>query len=156
MTVLDAINEVPVFNLGLLNEQLPLHSFGSTDSLTAANFVTMNIEVVQRYSSALHVFEYQSGLLTTTVDGGDSLGIYSLNLSLIDDQNGIRFRINPDSLVLLAIVPEGRATFSGDDNKLRIPQLELNNNGSVRVISNVVLALQDPATWTFVLESYDE
>lgn len=156
MAVLDAINQVPVYNLGLLHTELPLQNFASTGSLTAKNFVSMNAEIVQRYSSAMHVFEYQSGLLMTTVDGGETLGNYSLNLSLIDDQNGIRFRLNPDSMVALAIAPDGRATFSSSDNRLRIPQLELNNNGETRLIRNVVLALQDAASWIFVLESYDE
>ncbi len=156
MAVMDQINALSVFNLGTLNSELPLHGFGSADSLTAKNFVTMNAEVVQRHSAALNVFEYQSGIMMLTVDGGEALGVYSLNLSLVDDQNGVKFRLNPDSLVLLAIVPEGRSSFTSADNKLRIPQLELNNNGSVRVIRNVVLSLVDAATNTFVLESYTE
>lgn len=156
MKVLDTINELSVYNLGLLNSELPLHSFGSADTLSEVNFVTMNIEVVQRHSGAMHVFEYQSGLLMTTVDGGEALGSYSLNLSLIEQGNDILFRLNTDSLVKLASVFEGRAMFTVADNKLRIPQLELNNNGEVRSIRNVVLRLVDAATWTFLLETYEE
>lgn len=156
MAVLDAINELSVFNLGTLQSQIPLNNFGSSTSLTFKNFVTMNTEVVERFSSALHVFEYQSGLLITTVDGGEAFGVYSLNLSLVEGQPNITFRLNTDSLVFLGNNPDGRATFSGTDNKLRIPSLELNNNGVVSVITNVVLGLQDANTWTFVLESYDQ
>jgi peptidyl-prolyl cis-trans isomerase A (cyclophilin A) len=155
MLVMDTINGLSVFNLGSLHPQVPLHNFAAFESLAVKNFVTMNAEVVQRYSSALSVFEYHSGLLMVPVDGGEALGAYSLNLSLHDDQSGIVFRLNPDSLVPLAIRPIGMATFSADDNKLRIPVLELNNNGSVEVISNVVLRLSDADNWLFILESYE-
>lgn len=156
MLVLDAINGLEAFNLGTQQNQLPLYNFASIASLTAANFVTMNAEVMQRYSSALNVYESNSGLLLATVDGGETLGTYSLNLSLIESQPAIKFRLNADSLVLLGNKPDGRATFSGADNKLRIPTLELNLNGSVSTINNVVLVLSDASTWTFTLESYDQ
>lgn len=156
MLVLDTINEIAVYNLGTQQSQLPLYNFESSAILTAANFVTMNAEVVQRYSSALNVYESNSRLLIATVDGGEILGTYSLNLSLIEDQPGIKFRLNADSLVLLGNKPDERATFSGVDNKLRIPNLELNMNGNISVIHNVVLGLSDASTWTFTLESYDQ
>lgn len=156
MLVLDTINETPVYNLGTLHDKLPLYNFESSASLTAVNFITMNAEVVQRYSSALNVFESSTGLLLTTVDGGETLGTYSLNLSLIEDQPEIKFRLNADSLVLLGNKPDGRATFSNTDNKLRIADLELNMNGNVSVIRNVVLGLSDASNWIFTLESYDQ
>lgn len=156
MLVLDTINELAVYNLGTQQNQLPLYNFDSSSSLTAANFVTMNAEVVQRYSAALHVYESNSGLLLATVDGGETLGTYSLNLSLIEDQAEIKFRLNADSLVLLGNKPDGRATFSTADNRLRIPSLELNMNGNTSAISNVVLVLSDASNWIFTLESYDQ
>jgi len=156
MLVLDRINELQVYNLGTLHDQLPLYNFAASTSLTNANFVVMNTEVVQRYSSALNLFESNSGLLITTVNGGETLGYYSLNLSLVDDQSGIKFRLNPDSLVQLAINPVGSAVFSSTDNKLRIPSLEVNMNGNVSIISNVVLGLSDASNWIFTLETYDQ
>lgn len=155
MLVMDVINGLSIFNLGSSHPQVPLHNFAAFEVLSVKNFVTMNAEVVQRYSSALAVFEYQSGLLLASVDGGESLGAYSLNLSLHTDQSGIVFRLNPDSLVPLAIRPIGMATFSSEDNKLRLPTLELNNNGSVDVLRNVVLRLSDADNWLFTLESYE-
>jgi peptidyl-prolyl cis-trans isomerase A (cyclophilin A) len=62
------------------------------------------------------------------------------------------FRLNPDSLVRLAIRPIGMATYA--DNKLRIPSLEVNENGNVRVLTNVVLTLTDAVNWLFTLESF--
>ena len=61
-------------------------------------------------------------------------------------------RLNADSLVRLAIRPVGMATYA--DNKLRIPSLEVNENGNVRVLSNVVLTLTDATNWLFTLESF--
>ncbi len=153
MNVMDAINLLPVFALGTVQSQIPLHSTDESDELTVNNFVTLNAEVVQRYSSALAVFESQSGLLMASVDGGASLGAYSVNLSLQPQLPGTVFRLNADSLVRLAIRPIGMATYA--DNKLRIPALEVNENGNVRVLRNVVLTLIDASQWLFSLESYE-
>ena len=156
MNILDAINELAVYNLGTQQNQLPLYNFESSTSLTAANFVTMNAEVVQRYSSALNVFESSSGLLISTVYGGETLGTYSLNLTLIESQTEVKFRLNADSLVRRGNKPDGHATFSNTDNKLQMPTLELNMNGNVSIITNVVLRLSDASNWIFTLESYDQ
>ncbi len=153
MNVMDAINLLPVFALGTVQSQIPLHSTDESDELTVNNFVTLNAEVVQRYSSALAVFESQSGLLMASVDGGASLGAYSVNLSLQPQLPGTVFRLNADSLVRLAIRPIGMATYA--DNKLRFPALEVNENGNVRVLRNVVLTLTDASQWLFSLESYE-
>jgi len=152
MIVMDAVNQLAVYALGAVQSQIPLHSDDGVSPLTANNFVTMNAEVVQRYSSSLAVFESHSGLLMAAVDGGSSLGAYSVNLSLQPQLPGTVFRLNPDSVVRLAIRPIGMATYA--DNKLRIPSLEVNENGSVRVLTNVVLALTDAGNWLFTLESF--
>lgn len=89
-----------------------------------------------------------------SVDGGEAVGAYSLNLSLLPDRPDVVFRLNHDSMIPLAIRPIGMATFA--DNKLRIPQLEVNEYGSVRIITNVVLALSNAENWEFTLESYDQ
>lgn len=157
MVVLDRINALDVYSLtDTQQNQLPLYNYEPSSSITAANLVNMNIEVVQRYSSALHVFESNSGLLTLTVDGGEAIGKYSLNLSLIEEQPSIKFRLNPDSMVLLAINPIGSAQFLNSANELHVPNLELNMNGDVSIISNVVLQLSDADSWTFTLKSYDQ
>lgn len=157
MIVLDRINALEVYSLtGTQQNQLPLYNIGSSSSLTAANLVSMNMEVVQRYSSALNVFEANSGLLALTVNGGEAIGSYSLNLSLIEEQPSIKFRLNPDSMVLLAFASIGSANFLNSNNELHIPSLELNMNGAVSLIRNVVLQLSDADSWTFTLKSYDQ
>jgi peptidyl-prolyl cis-trans isomerase A (cyclophilin A) len=152
MIVMDAIGVLPVYALGTSQTQIPLHGDDGTTPLSVNNFVTMNAEIVQRYSSSLAVFESQSGLLVASVDGGTTLGAYSVNLSLQRQLPGTVFRLNPDSLVRLAIRPIGMATYA--DNKLRIPSLEVNENGNVRVLTNVVLTLTDAVNWLFTLESF--
>lgn len=154
MNVMDAINLLPIFALGSLQTQIPLHSDNGTAALTVDNFVTMNAELVQRYSTSLAVFESQSGILTASVNGGDTLGAYSLNLSLQPNMPGTVFRLNADSLVRLAIRPIGMATYSATDSRLRIPVLEVNNGGAISVLNNVVLVLTDATNWLFTLESY--
>ncbi len=161
MIVLDTINELntydPVPQATTSFAKLPLYNVQDfVSNITAANFITMNAEVVQRYSSALSVYESGTGLLITTVDGGETLGTYSLNLSLVEDQPEVKFRLNGDSLVRLGNKPDDRATFSDTDNRLRIPSLELNMNGNISVIRNVVLRLSDASNWIFTLESYDQ
>jgi len=156
MLVLDTINGLTAEFLGTLQDKVPLYNLVSSSSLKASNFVTMNAEVVQRFSSALNVFESNSGLLMVTVDGGETLGTYSLNLTLVEEQPEIKFRLNADSLVLLGNRPDGHAKFSDADNRLRIPSLELNMNGNTSIISNVVLRLSDASNWVFTLETYDQ
>lgn len=156
LSVMEAISALSTYPLGTTHTSTPLHSYPNADNgpLRAGNFVTINAEVVQRYSASLSVFEYQSGILMTSVDGGETLGAYSLNLSLVPDRTDIVFRLNPDSMIPLEIRPIGMATFAS--NTLRIPNLELNNNGSLTTITNVVLRLSNAETWEFTLESYDQ
>ena len=59
-------------------------------------------------------------------------------------------------MVLLAINPIGSAQFLNSANELHVPSLELNMNGDVSIISNVVLQLSDADSWTFTLKSYDQ
>ena len=49
---------------------------------------------------------------------------------------------------------EGIATFSSIDNKLRIPALEVNLEGSVSVLRDVVFSLYDASKSQFILETY--
>ena len=49
---------------------------------------------------------------------------------------------------------EGIATFSSIYNKLRIPALEVNLEGSVSVLRDVVFSLYDASKSQFILETY--
>lgn len=151
----DAINLLPAISLGNTHPQTPLRNY-DLGVVKAEHFVTLNMEVMQRFSSAVSVFEYQSGVLQTSVDGGESLGAYSLSLKLVPDRPNVVFRLEPDSMIDLELKPAGVSTFATSDNRLRIPYLEVNNNGSVGSLTNVVLVLSDAANWEFTLESYQQ
>jgi peptidyl-prolyl cis-trans isomerase A (cyclophilin A) len=157
LAVADAINDLPVINVGGEAQQLPVRDFNAQQNQlpVESNLVLINMHRVDRFSSAVNVFEYRNALLTTSVDAGD-LGNLSLTMRLVNDGPELVFEVIADSIVPLAIAPEGRGVFAATDQRLRIPQVELNNNGQVSVINNVVLRLADAAQLRFVVESYEE
>jgi len=159
MAVADAIAANPVANLGGFANSIPLRADTSANvfsdaNVVAKNFINISTVVTQRYSSALHVFEYATGRLMISVDGGTA-GIFSLNLSLVQSNAQVVFELNPGSMVALVSRPALSATWSATDNRLRIPEVEINNNGVVSVIRNVVMVLSDPVLQRFTLESYE-
>ena len=157
MNVLDTINsQAGVYSLGQTHTQLPLANYADFTVVKASNFITMTTQVVQRFSEALAVFESQSGKLMLTIDGGDALGVHSLHMSLLTDRPGVVLRLLPDTMIALAIKPIGAATFTAADNKIRIPSLEVNNNGNVVIYKNVVLRLSNAQAWEFTLESFEQ
>ena len=155
MVNVDGINQLPAIPLGNTHPETPLRNY-DLGVVKAEHFVTMNMEVMQRFTSAVSVFEHQSGVLQTSVDGGETLGIYSLTLTLQPNRPNVVFRLDADSMVDLEVKPVGISTFSASDNRLRIPYLEVNNNGSVSSFTNVVLVLSDAAKWEFTLESFQQ
>lgn len=157
LAVADAINDLPVINVGGEAQQLPVRDFDTQQNQlpVEANLVLINMHRVDRFSSAVNVFEYSTALLATSVDAGD-LGNLSLTMRLVSDGPELIFEIIPASIVPLAIAPEGRGVFTEADQRLRLPQVELNDNGQVSTISNVVMRLTDAAQLRFVVESYDE
>lgn len=157
VAVADAINDLPVINVGGEAQQLPVRGFDTQQNQlpVEANLVLINMHRVDRFSSATNVFEYSSALLSTSVDAGD-LGKLSLNMRLISDGPELVFEIDPASIVPLAIAPEGQGVFDETEQRLRLPQLELNDNGQVSTINNVVMRLTDAAQLRFVVESYEE
>ena len=159
MAVADAIAANPVANLGGFANSIPLRADTSGNvfsdaNVVANNFINISAVVTQRYSSALHVFEYVTGRLIISVDGGTQ-GLFSLNLSLVESEPQIVFELNPGSMVALVNRPGISATWSAADNRLRIPEVEINDNGVVSVIRNVVMVLSDPVLQRFTLESYE-
>ena len=153
MIILDAIDDLPTVNLGLKASEAPYFTeFYESPS----NFVYMNVEVVERFSSAPHVYEGGSGLLITSVDVDGGAEIVSLNFTTVDSSSEVIIEANLESVIPRKESLEGIASFSTADSRLRIPSLEVNLNGSVSLISNVVFVLTDAALSRFTLESYDQ
>ncbi len=154
MVVLDAIDALPVVGLGSKAPSAPFY----TESYNSdpGNFVYVNIEVVDRFSSAPHVFEHSRGLLITSVSVNNGEELLSLNMNLVSDSPEVTFQVNMESLIPRQGSYEGIATYSTSDEKLRIPTLEVNNHGNVSLINNVVLARSATNGEQFILESYEE
>lgn len=153
MTVLDLIDSLPTISLGTKASRAPF----ITDSYESPlNFIYMNMEVVDRFSSALHVYEAARKLLLLSVNVNGGTEAYSVNLSLVEDGSDIVLEVNPDSVIALRSVPSGAATFSTGDNRLRIPVLEVNYGNSVGLVYNVVFRRNSPVDLRFVLESFQE
>jgi peptidyl-prolyl cis-trans isomerase A (cyclophilin A) len=154
MEVLDAINNLSTI---LLSQQrfptIPYVTDAYTDPF---DFVYLNMEVVDRFSEAINVYESSSTTLTTSIDVNDGVEVYSLNMSLIEDGANIVFQVNSDSIIKLRSAPAGTATYSTSDNRLRFPSIEANLNGSVQTITNVVMVLSDLDDLILTLESFDE
>lgn len=153
LSVANAINDLPVYTIGGEAQSIPLRDSVGGAPVTA-NLVLLNIHRVHRFSTALHVFEYQTGILSTHVNAGD-FGLMSLLLRLVENAGQIVFEVDPRSMVALAVDPEGIAVFNSGDQRLRIPRIEVNDNGTVSVLNNVVLRLIDEARLRFVLEAYE-
>ncbi|PCH61998.1 MAG: peptidylprolyl isomerase [SAR86 cluster bacterium] len=150
MTVLDAIDALPYVSLGLKASEAPY--FTETYS-SPLDFVYINAEVVSRHSSAVHV--YDSGLLISSINVDDGT-LVSLNMNLTSTANGDVFEVNLESIIPIQTAPEGVATYSSADMRLRIPTLEANIDGGVQIVTNVVLIRTSPDSTSFSLESYDQ
>lgn len=162
MVVVDRIAELEDYNLcdqGMqcYADNIPLRNFQNAGRFPVdEHFVHINPTSVSRFSTALHVFEPSSGLLITTVDGGEDVGRFSLRLRILSDSPEIVFELVPESLIPLGIDPEGKAVWEADTGRLEIPRVELNNAGGVNVITDLVFSLQSESPMRFVLESWEE
>lgn len=153
MLILDAINALPKINLGVRASNAPY----ITNTYTSpTEFVYINVELMQRFSAATHVFEDASGLLQTTVSINDGAEILSLNMNLHADTEATVLRVNPESVINVRAAPPAVASFNTSERVLRIPELEVNLDGSVSVVTNVVLRQDDVDALLFRLESFSE
>lgn len=155
MVILDAIDDLPVINLGSKASSAPYAS-ESYDS-DPRNFVYINVEVVGRFSSAPNVFEAGSNLLITTVNINDGEELISMNFNAVDTgSEEVVIQANMESVIWRRDTVDGMASYASGEEKLRIPTLEVHNNGNVTLIDNVVFTLSNTDPVQFTLESYDE
>jgi len=154
MTILDGIDDLPTINLeGPKAISAP---FITPQFSSGLEFVYMTVEVTQRFSEAPHVYETESGLLITSVNVNNGEELLAINFNTVASEPEVVIQANLESLIRRRDSYTGIATYSTTDNRLRIPTLEVNQNGSVFVLNNVVFALTDPALSRFTLESYDQ
>lgn len=155
MEILDTIDGLPVVDLGSKASSAPYAS--ESYNSDPGNFVYVNVEEVDRFSSAPHVFESSSGLLITSVDVDNGDQLIAMNFNVVPStSDAVVIEANLESVIWRRNGYDGIATFSSSDNKLRIPSLEVNNAGVVSLVNNVVFALSSTDPVQFTLESYDQ
>jgi hypothetical protein len=90
------------------------------------------------------------------VDIDNGSNFISLNFNVVPSESEVVVKANLDSVIPRQASLLGVATFSTSDNRLRIPSLEVNLDGAVSLVSNVVFVLSDAANFLFTLESFDQ
>ena len=150
LQILRAIDSLPFVNLG---DKAPSASFRTENYKNPLDFVYINAMVTERFSSAPHVFESATGTLITSVNVDSGLEGISLHLKSVPSSMGLVLQVDLESSIPRDLF-EGIATFSSIDNKLRIPALEVNLEGSVSVLRDVVFSLYDASKSQFILETY--
>ena len=154
MQIVDAIDDLPTVSLG--QAKAPYAPYFTQTYNNPLDFVYINVEVTERFSSAPHVFESATGLLITSVDIDNGSNFISLNFNVVPSESEVVVKANLDSVIPRQASLPGVATFSTSDNRLRIPSLEVNLDGAVSLVSNVVFVLSDAANFLFTLESFDQ
>lgn len=153
MDLVDEIDNLPFINLGVKASEAPWVSMAYSSPL---DFLYMNVEVVERFSGAPHVFEVSSGLLITSVDVDNGSELVSMNFNSIPAAENVVIQANLESVIPRRGPVEGIATFSTSDNRLRIPSLEVTANGQVTLVNNLVFVLTNTSPVQFTLESYQQ
>ncbi len=151
MQILDAIDALPVVNLGAKASNAP-HTTAVYTS--PGEFVFQNVEIMQRFTGAPHVFESASGLLLTSVNVNSGSSIISMNFNVVPHPTQLIIQTNRESVIRRRDSFEGIATYSSGDTRLRIPVLEANLNGEIRLLKNVVFVLSNQELLQFTLESF--
>ncbi len=153
MDTVDEIDALPFVSLGVKAPEAPHITPVYNDP---GDFLYINAEVTQRFSAAPHVFESATGLLITSVSIDSGADLISMNFNAVASSPNVVIRANPESAIPRRDSFEGIAEYSTVDGRLRIPALEVNLNGSVSVVTNVVFLLTDAVTASFTLESFDQ
>lgn len=153
MITVDEIDALPTVSLGVKAPDAP---YITPVYNSPVDFLYINAEVTQRFSAAPHVFESGSGLLITSVSIDSGADLISMNFSAVASSPNVVIRANAESVIPRRDSFDGIAEYSTVDGRLRIPALEVNLNGSVTVVTNVVFVLTDAATASFTLESFDQ
>ncbi len=153
MITVDAIADLRTINLG---NKAPSAPFFTDSYSSPLNFVYINAEVVNRFSSAPHVLETATGKLITSVSINDGEDTISLNFNSVQTSPDIVMQANLESVIPRQPDLDGIATYSTTDQKLRIPSLEVNDRGNIILVNNVVFTLTNTSPVQFTLESYDQ
>jgi len=146
MSVFDAIEKLPIRNLGGSLSATPLKDFDGTQAASFNNLVQINHVAV---TTTVGVFS--EGTLSFPVDIGTGTAL-AVNLRLIKDNPSIVFELDLTSVTSLASNPASIATFSSQNSQLHIPSVMINTSTQ---INNVVMSLTNAESYQFTLLSFD-
>lgn len=145
MAVFDAIEKLPVRNLGGNLTNAPLKDFDGSHAALSNLVIIDGVEV----TDATGIFS--SGILSLAVDIGSGQ-MFTVNLRLISDKPDYVFQLDSAGVAALSISPTSIATFSPGNGQLHIPSVMIGVSATVK---NVLMQLTDPGSYTFTLVSYE-
>jgi len=151
LAILDAILALQKVELGPRANFAPIITevYGG---LPDQEFVFVNMEVVDRFSSSVNVYEANRGLLIASVKVDGGAEAYSLNFSIFDEDT---IQINGDSVLKLANAPEAAATFDSSTGRMFFPSIEVSIGQAASVCTNAEFELESADPYRFTLVSYD-
>ncbi|MDP3663122.1 MAG: peptidylprolyl isomerase [Nitrosomonas sp.] len=145
MNVIDAIEKLPIANLGGNLTATP--TIGSISSTVSTdNFVQINQITVTDTTGV-----FSEGIFSFAVDIGTDEAL-AVNLRLIEDSPAYVFELDPASIASLPTIPTSIATFSSESGQLHIPSVMINAS---TVVKNVLMQLSDAKSFQFTLISYE-
>ncbi|SFD95847.1 peptidylprolyl isomerase [Nitrosomonas sp. Nm166] len=145
MNVIDAIEKLPVTNLGGSFTETPIINFDGSQILVS-NFVQIDhVEITH----AAGIFT--EGTLSFAVDIGADQTL-AVSLRLVEDNPNLVFELDPASIATLQAKPTDIANFSSQSGQLHIPSVMINTS---TVVTNVLMQLANPQSFQFTLLSFD-
>jgi len=147
MDVIDAIEDLPIINLGDGFTTTPTIDFDGAN-LTTENFVQINHVEVTDTSGV-----FSEGVLGFAVDIGNGNELLEVNLLLIEETPSFIFELDPTSIKSLQAGPINTATFSSQSGQLHIPSVMINAS---TVVNNVIMTLTNAELFQFTLLSFEE
>lgn len=145
MLVFDAIEQLPIVNLGSSFSDTPLVNYSGSQVL-AENFV--QIDQVEVFDPT-GVFSDQVASFAVDIGTNEALEV---KLRLIQVQPSLVFELEPSSIVSLPAKPANIAIFSSQSGQLRIPSVMIDSS---TIVKNVIMNLTDPQTYQFTLQHFE-
>ncbi|MBT8147075.1 MAG: peptidylprolyl isomerase [Gammaproteobacteria bacterium] len=151
MATLDAIMALQKVDLGPRANFAPIVT-GSYEGRPDEEFVFVNMEVVDRFSSSVNVYEANRGLLIASVNVDNGSEVYSLNFSIFDEDT---IEANGDSVLKLVSAPEAAATFDSSTGRLFFSSIEFSTVQAAFTCTNAEFELESTNPYRFTLVSFD-
>lgn len=143
MTVMDAIEKLPVNNLGGSLTAAPTINFNGTELLTS-NLVQISTVSVENVAGI-----FNDNVLSFAVETGSNT-YFDVRLLLVSVDPSIVFELDPASIVPLQEKPAHLAVYSAQDGTLTIPSVM---TGNATIVNNVLMTLTNADSFQFTVSS---